>query len=149
MGRTLQGRPMGLKRAYRGTFQALRAGPSARHPHGDRAGRPRRIGPALLGQGDGAQADPRRTGYVTEAVAGPEATAVVAAGDENRPPEPRLVLVVLDRNQLAAPWQRRPAGANAAPEPHRLTGAETVRRDAQGRGAAHTKGKRGTAGGVQ
>ena len=63
---------------------------------------------------------------VAEAVAGPEATAVVAAGDENRAPAPRRLLEVLDRDQLAAPRQRRAEAANATVEAHRFPGAERV-----------------------
>ena len=114
--------------------------------HADRQ-RPRgtrRVGPALLRERHGAQADPGRAAHVAEPVAGAEAAGVVAAGDEHRAPAPRGRLQVLDRDQLAAPRQRRAVRPHPAPEPNRLAGAQRDRRGVEDDAAAHPQRERAT-----
>src|SRR6476619_684134 len=88
---------------------------STAHPHGHRPRGAWCVGPALLGQGHGAQADLSCAGDVAEAVTGAKAAAVIAAGDEDGSPKTRLVLVVLNRDQLAAARQGCAAGSYTAP----------------------------------
>src|SRR6186713_1011888 len=94
-----------------------RAARSAAHPNQRRRRGAVRVGPALLRGQRRPQADPRRAADVAEAVAGPEAAAVIRAHDHDRAPAVRRALEVLDRDQLAAVRDGGAPGENVAAHP--------------------------------
>src|SRR3954469_35813 len=89
-------------------------------PHGDRGREAGRIGPALLREGGGAEANRGAAADVAEAVVGAVAAVVVGAGDEDRAPAVGRLLEVLDRHQLAATRDRRPSALALAAKADRL-----------------------------
>src|SRR3954451_2203617 len=94
------------------------------HLDRQRRRRSRRVGPALLRQGGGAEPDRRPPADVAEAVVSAEAAVVVGAGDEHRPPALGGLLQVLDRDQLAAARNWGTAAHHLAGETQRLVGPQ-------------------------